>query len=106
MRLCSLRQRLGERSNGSWRAQLWTTPARSLIALLSKYFSTGSLNVPLDRKEFEKLADFFTEGAVGEFKARASSDCSPMVITGRQDLIEFARRSIRKPRDRHSAPAG
>ena len=50
----------------------------------------------LDRKEFEKLADFFTEGAVGEFKAR-DPRMQPMVITGRQDLIEFARRSIGSP---------
>jgi hypothetical protein len=50
----------------------------------------------LDRKEFEKLADFFSEGAVGEFKAR-DPRMQPMVITGRQNLIEFARRSIGSP---------
>ena len=47
----------------------------------------------LDQKRWEMLDDFFAEDAVGEFKAR-DVRMEPMVITGRANLIDFARRMI------------
>lgn len=47
----------------------------------------------LDRKEWALLDDFYTEDAVGEFKSR-DPRMQPMVITGRANLIDFARRMI------------
>lgn len=47
----------------------------------------------LDRKQWDLLDDFFVEDAVGEFKSR-DPRMQPMVITGRTNLIDFARGAI------------
>jgi hypothetical protein len=47
----------------------------------------------LDQKQWELLEDFFAIDAVGEFKAR-DPRMQPIVITGRQNLIDFARGMI------------
>ena len=44
----------------------------------------------LDQKQLDMLDDFFAEDAVGEFKAR-DPRMKPMAITGRANLIDFAR---------------
>lgn len=47
----------------------------------------------LDQKQWDLLDDFFAEDTVGEFKAR-DARMEPMVITGRANLIDFARGMI------------
>jgi hypothetical protein len=50
----------------------------------------------LDRKEWGLLDDFFTEDAVGEFKAR-DPRMETIRLSGRERLVEFARRMIGSP---------